>query len=261
MDSNLNDIKRLADQYNINLDSLNVDKNLLTMDYIKKYIAENFYPHVIERKPITGIRKMIADHLVSGLKESAIISLYSEILMDDFMAAYKSAGVSMNVLLIKIISNTLMHYPYMNSEIKNNEIITYDSHNIGIAVDSKIGLIVPVIRNVNTKDIKTLDNEYRELIARAKNGIIKEIDITGGTFTISNLGSLGVSYFMSIPNWPQVAILSIGRTEDKPVVLDGKIEIRKIMTASITVDHRAVDGAPAARFLSELKYNIENFRP
>ncbi len=66
---------------------------------------------------------------------------------------------------------------------------------------------------------------------------------------------------MSIPNWPQVAILSIGRTEDKPVVLDGKIEIRKIMTASITVDHRAVDGAPAARFLSELKYNIENFRP
>ncbi len=253
------EIKKLADQYNINLDSLGVDKDSITLDFIKKYIANNFYPHVKEKKPISGIRKMIADHLVSGLKDSALISLYTDIVMDNFIDAYKKLGVSFNSLLVKIITDTLKNYPYMNSEIKNNEIIIYDSYNIGIAVDSKIGLIVPVIRNVDKKDIKELDGEYKELIGRAKNGIIKEVDITGGTFSISSLGSMDISYFMSIPNWPQVAILSIGKTEPKPVVTGSSITIKNIMTISVTVDHRAVDGAPAARFLSELKHNIEAF--
>ncbi len=254
------EIRKLADQYNIDLKKTGIPENSITTDYIKNYINDHFFPHVLEKKPINGVRKMIADHLVSGLKEAALISLYMDLNCDNFMKARKeNQDIPYNVFMLKIIASAINEFPYMNSSIKNNEIITYKEINLGIAVDSNIGLIVPVIRDVNLKSFTDIALEYSELAKRAKKGIIKEIDISGGTFTFSNLGSTGISYFMSIPNWPQTGILSTGKIEQRPVVVDGKIEIHHMMTASVTVDHRAIDGAPAARFLSGLRDKFENF--
>ena len=188
------EVRELASQYNINLKNTGIPEDSITLDYLKNYINENFFPHVLEKKPINGIRKMISDHLVSGLKEAALISLYEDINCDNLIKAKEeNNSIPYNVFMMKIIASAINEFSYMNSSIKNNEIITYKEINIGLAVDSNIGLIVPVIRNVNLKSINDLANEYGELIKRAKKGIIKEIDISGGTFTVSNLGSTGIS--------------------------------------------------------------------
>jgi pyruvate dehydrogenase E2 component (dihydrolipoamide acetyltransferase) len=129
---------------------------------------------------------------------------------------------------------------------------------IAIAVDTERGLIVPVLRNANTLNIRQIANERQRLVERAVNELCSMDELSGGTFTISNLGTMGIDYFTPIINPPQVAILAVGRIRQAPAVHAGQLCIRHTVGLAITCDHRIVDGAPAARFLKDVCNLVEN---
>jgi len=130
--------------------------------------------------------------------------------------------------------------------------------NVGMAVDTERGLLVPVLRNANTKSVKQLAIEFRALVERARLGKSLPDDLSGGTFTITNLGMYGVDEFTAIINLPEVAILGVGRIRLEPAVVNGQVTIRQLMRLSLTFDHRIVDGGPAARFLQGISRYIES---
>ena len=135
--------------------------------------------------------------------------------------------------------------------------VLWDSIHIGLAMDAEEGLIVPVIRNADQKSLKTIQKDIDGLIERVKTRKLMPDDIKGGTFTLSSLGYLDIEAFTPIINPPEVAILGIGKILEKPVVLDGEIRVGARMMLSLTFDHRVIDGADAARFLSEVKHYVE----
>ena len=167
---------------------------------------------------------------------------------------------SYTVLLAKCVAKALRDHIELNATLENNEIIIYDTININIAVDTPFGLITPVLRRVDEKGLEELLKEYNDIIEKTRKGLLKEKDIIGGTFSITNLGMLGVDSFTPIINPPQVAILGVNRMVKKPFVDEetGELKIGTFMNLSLTFDHRAVDGAPAARFLQRVKYYLEH---
>ena len=145
-----------------------------------------------------------------------------------------------------------------NTHIDDNEVTSFTDINIGIAVDSKKGLVVPVIKDVYNKNLLQLNIEYRDLIGRAKINNLTEKDFNEGTFTITNLGSYNIDIFNPIINPPEIAILGIGKIVDKPIVDNKTIKISPMMNLCLSFDHRAVDGSTAAKFLSKICEYILN---
>ena len=170
---------------------------------------------------------------------------------------YADRGIKLTALpfLIKAVASSLKRHPVVNASVdmEENRIIYKEYVNIGIAVDTERGLVVPVIRDADRKSIAQIASELDELAATVREGKFDLELLRGGTFTISNLGSVGGSYSTPLINPPQVAILLSGRNRTVPQIMDGEIEPRLMMPLSITYDHRVVDGAAAARFLNEVK--------
>jgi pyruvate dehydrogenase E2 component (dihydrolipoamide acetyltransferase) len=167
--------------------------------------------------------------------------------------------VSYNVLLAKLVAAALREFPYMNAQLVDDQaILEVDDVNIGIAVEAERGLLVPVLVQVDTKEVTALQDEYAALTERASSGKSTVADLEGGTFTITNLGSLEIEQFMPVINVPECAILGVGAIVKKPAVVDDQIEIRPVMSLTLAFDHRLVDGAPAAKFLQRVKHLIES---
>jgi pyruvate dehydrogenase E2 component (dihydrolipoamide acetyltransferase) len=170
---------------------------------------------------------------------------------------YADRGIKLTQMpfLIKGVASALKKYPLLNAsiDVENNQVIYKEYVNIGIAVDTDRGLIVPVIRDADRKSISQLAAELDDLATEVRGGKFDLELLQGGTFTISNLGSVGGTYSTPIINPPQVGILLVGRTRIMPQLVDGSFEPRLMMPLSITYDHRLVDGAAAARFLNEVK--------
>ena len=162
-------------------------------------------------------------------------------------------------VLIKACAATLQRHPEHNTVLANGDILYFDQVNIGLAVALEDGLIVPVVKQAEGKDIFQIAKETQELASKARDGKLLPDDVTGGTFTISVLGS--VDGFTPILNQGQSAILGVGRPVSKPVVKDGEVVIRDMMTLSLTVDHQVIDGALAAGFLRRLQQTIERPAP
>jgi pyruvate dehydrogenase E2 component (dihydrolipoamide acetyltransferase) len=163
-------------------------------------------------------------------------------------------------LLAKLCAEALVEHPYMNARFQGDQIALSQAVHIGIAVDSERGLLVPVLRDVNGKNVRLIAAENSELIERARTGRLKSDEMSGGTFTITNLGMFGIDAFTPIINLPECAILGVGRIVPKQVVVDAEAErlaIRHMMFLSLTFDHRLVDGAQAARFLNRVRQFIE----
>jgi pyruvate dehydrogenase E2 component (dihydrolipoamide acetyltransferase) len=158
--------------------------------------------------------------------------------------------------LIKATSEALIRVPVLNSVLVNDAIMKFDRVNIAFAVALDDGLVVPVIRETNSKNIREIAGEVKTLSEAAKNGILGPDDFMGGTFTISILGS--VDGFTPILNQSQVGLLGVGRSLQKPIVKDGQVVIREMMTLSLTGDHQVVDGAVAASFFRRLQRLIES---
>jgi len=212
--------------------------------------------------PLAGIRKSIATHMKSSLSNTAQLSLFIEIDVTNAQFFRKNLSkennikIGLNHIFIKASSLAVKSAPKINSTFINGLLTKYENVNIGIAVALKEGLIVPVLQNVAKQTISEISNSTDKLVKKARNGKLSSAEISGGTFTISVLGV--VDGFTPILNAGQSAILGIGRSIEKPVVIKGEIVIREMLVASLTVDHQIVDGADAALFIRRLKQAIES---
>ncbi len=223
------------------------------------------------RAPMTSIRRTIAARMSASVHTAAPVTLTTEADATEMVgirkrlkqdaAATGQPTPSYNDILAKLTAETLVNYPALNARIDGDDIVHSAAVDIGLAVDSERGLLVPVVRDVQIKSLRALARESAALIERARSGSVSGDDMAGGTFTITNLGMYDIDAFTPIINLPQCAILGVGRIVPKQVVMDADAEtvaIRHMMFLSLTFDHRLVDGAPAARFLQAVKQAIEH---
>jgi pyruvate dehydrogenase E2 component (dihydrolipoamide acetyltransferase) len=222
---------------------------------------------VVERIPLKGVRALIADRMGASVHTTARVTLVTEVDATEFVSARsriknkveKDWGFApgYNDLLAKIVSQALRTHPYMNARLTAEAIEVLGTINIGMAVDTERGLLVPVIRNADQKTLRQFGSEFRAMVDRARIGRALPDDLSGGTFTITNLGMYEIDAFTPVINLPEAAILGVGRIAPKPVVVDGAVVVRQMVTLSLVFDHRLVDGAPAARFLQTIKRLVE----
>ncbi len=222
---------------------------------------------VASTEPLAGLRAIIAGRMAQSVHTTARVTLIAEAdatTLVEIRTALKAEvaeewgfAPGYNDLLAMIVARALREFPYMNARL-NGETIERLAHvNLGMAVDTERGLLVPVIRDADTLNLRELGTRFRELVARARAGKSLPDDLSGGTFTITNLGMYEVDAFTPVINLPEAAILGVGRIAPRPVVRDDKIVVRQMVTLSLSFDHRLVDGAPAARFLQRIKRLIE----
>ncbi|MDK2853438.1 MAG: hypothetical protein PWP49_64 [Thermococcaceae archaeon] len=260
------EIRMIAEQYDIDISKITGSgpNGEVTLEDLQRYIQEHFFPKVKEEKKIFGIRKVIADRLSKSYREAVHVTLNMEAKMNNLIEMRKKLAEklgekpSYTVLMLKCIAKAIRDFIEINATMEDGKITIYDNININVAVDSPIGLITPVVRDVDKKSLEELLKDYADIVERAKRGTLKEKDFVGGTFTVTNLGMFGVDSFTPIINPPQIAILGLNRILQKPIVENGEIKIASVMTLSLTFDHRAIDGAPAARFLERVKYYLEH---
>ncbi|GIK42564.1 MAG: dihydrolipoamide acetyltransferase component of pyruvate dehydrogenase complex [Chloroflexota bacterium] len=215
---------------------------------------------------LLGIRGVIARRMSESAFTAPHVTLFAEANASTLVEARAQlnaelAGVikvSYDTLLVAIVARLLPEYPYLNAYISGEAIHFYDEVNIALAVDTERGLLAPVIYQANQLDLVTIQKTSDTLTQRALSGKSLPEELTGGTFTISNLGMFDIDGFTPIINQPQAAILGLGRIVPKPVVAAGnEVVVRQMMTLSLSFDHRLVDGGPAARFLQRVKQLIE----
>jgi pyruvate dehydrogenase E2 component (dihydrolipoamide acetyltransferase) len=222
---------------------------------------------VLERVPLKGVRGVIAQRMAASVHTTARVTLVTEVDATHFVEMRERLKAQVaedwgftpgyNDLLAKIVAGALRKYPYMNARLAGDTIELLAHVNIGIAVDTERGLLVPVVRDADRKSLREFGTELRAMVERARAGRALPDDITGGTFTITNLGAYDIDAFTPVINLPELAILGVGRIAPKVVVRDGQMVIRQMMTLSLVFDHRLVDGAPAARFLQHIKQLVE----
>ncbi len=224
----------------------------------------------IKKIPLKGIRKAIANNMVKSIytaphvthmDEIDVTNLYMIKQREKRIAESKNIKLTYLPFIMKACVNSLKKYPEVNSSLddEHEEIILKKYYNIGIAVDTENGLMVPVIKGVDQKNIFKLSKEIQELATKARERKIDIADMKGGTFTITNVGSIGGIFATPIINYPEVAILATGRIHDRLTIdSEKKIKIRKILPISLSFDHRIVDGANAAKFVNRLKELLED---
>lgn len=211
------------------------------------------------------MRQAIARRMVQSKQQAPHFYVSRDLEMDaamDALAAFnegraKEDRATVTALLLKAIASTLSAFPAFNAVWNGETLERVDAVNLGVAIDlGDAGLIAPALLDCAGKSVDQLGAELRDLVSRAKVGRLKAPEIADGTFTLSNLGGLGVTSFTAIITPPQVAILATGATEQRAVVRDGQVVIRRIMSATLSSDHRAVDGAGAARLLADLQVRL-----
>jgi pyruvate dehydrogenase E2 component (dihydrolipoamide acetyltransferase) len=170
----------------------------------------------------------------------------------------KESGISFTAFAVKAVAKALEKHSAINSTIEGDEITTYSDINIAVAINTEQGLVAPVIQHANRKSPKEINADIETLTEKAKQNRLTVEDLTGGTFTISNLGAHDIETFAPVINPPQCAILGLGRIAYKPFALEEQISARPVTTMTLVFDHRVVDGVPAARFLQEVKRNLED---
>jgi pyruvate dehydrogenase E2 component (dihydrolipoamide acetyltransferase) len=225
----------------------------------------------VSKKPVTPLRKVIARRMSESWNTVARVTQFDDIdftklgeLRKKFAADYEKKGVKLTLtpFVLKAVAETLKKHPIFNSSLDEvaNAIVLKEYVHLGIAVDTDQGLMVPVIRDVDKKSMFDLAKELETLAAKARDRKITADEMKGGTFTISNQGAIGGAHFTPIINLPEVAILGLGRGALKPVVRDGKVEIRMMTPMALSYDHRVVDGGSAARFTVDLLAAFNDFK-
>jgi pyruvate dehydrogenase E2 component (dihydrolipoamide acetyltransferase) len=222
--------------------------------------------------PIKGIRKIIADRMFKSLAESAQLTLNAsapatklqELRLrikteNAFSEEYGLSKITINDLILFAVARTLPRFPFMNAHKINDTIRTFNRLHLAVAVDTPRGLMVPVIRNADLLSLAQISSEAKRLAADCQKGSVNPDELTGSTFSVSNLGSFGITGFTAVLNLPEVAVLGVCGIEMKPVALSGAeagcdcgVRFEPHIGFSLTIDHQAVDGAPAARFLKAL---------
>jgi len=220
---------------------------------------------ILEIIPLVGTRKIIAERMEESLKRSPQASVTTRVDMSGLVSlreAYAAEEIkySYTDFLIKIVALALQENPLLNASVQDGKILVYKSINIGVAVAAGNELIVPVIKNVQEKNLAQISQEVKDLTRKAKEGGLEGKDLRGGTFTISNMGMFHVDVMTPILNMPEVAILALGTARREVVVSDkdDSWQIKPMATLSLTIDHAALDGLPAAQFLETVSRIVSN---
>jgi len=214
--------------------------------------------------PFTGMRKTIAERMLYSYQNVPQVTLTMEADMTEVLKLRTKLQeklmlhIPYDAIFVKIAAKALEEFPIINSILEGEQIKVLEEININVAIATDKGLVTPMIRNANQKSLLELPAMVNELVNKTRKGDLSIEEVTGGTFTITNLGMFEVEAFTPIINPGQMAILGIGKISTKPIVTEDKIEIRPITTLSLTFDHRVLDGSTAAQFLQKIKQIIEN---
>ena len=230
------------------------------------------YPHSefgeVEIKDISRVKKLSSKYLINSWSQIPHVTNHDEAditVMEEFrnslanMYTKEKMKITPLAFIIKALSVSLKKYPSFNSsidEIESGKMTLKKYYHIGIAVDTPHGLMVPKLRNVDNKSITDIANELKKISNDCRNLKIDKKELFGGSMTITSLGGIGGSFFTPIINYPEVAILGVGKSEKKQIYLDGKFVMRTMLPLSLSYDHRIIDGAEAARFNNDLKKNL-----
>lgn len=210
-------------------------------------------PSADETQPLRGMRKVIAERMHQSLQGSAQLTITSEVdvsqLINRRQAVRQEFGVTYTDFIVQACAHALRQHPRMNATLEDGTLRLNRGIHVGVAVALDEGLIVPVIRDTDRKSLEEVADEAKTLAEKARAGQLTLEDVSGGTFTVSNLGMYGVDAFTPILNTPQTGILGVGRIVEKPAMYRGEIAKRSTMVLSLTFDHRVIDGAPAGAFL------------
>ncbi len=218
----------------------------------------------VEAVPLTSIRKTIARRLTAAWQAPVFqLTLSADMTRANELVARArelnpDVRVTVTDLLAKLCAHALMRHPDVNVQYAEDALLRFPTANVGIAVAAPQGLVVPVIRSVEQQTLAQVAVARADIVGRSRDNKLTAQDLEDGTFTISNLGMFGIEQFVAVLNPPQAAILAVGATIDTPVVRDGAIEARPMMAMTLTVDHRAVDGAAGADFLRTVKQFVED---
>ncbi|KRU24561.1 putative dihydrolipoamide acetyltransferase AcoC [Clostridium sporogenes] len=270
IENNKNNIKtspvaeKIAKDLGVNLEDIKKDGRIMKddiLEFIQKSTPSVGEDLMDRRVKMSTMRKVIASRMSESSKISPTVTYDIEVDMTNLKRLKEQIKdewkVTYTDLLVKIVSKVLIQYPLVNCSIEGDEMIFRNYANIGVAVALEEGLVVPVVKYANQKGLKDISIEVKELAQKAKNNGLTEENSTGGTFTITNLGMFGIKSFSPIINQPEVAILGVNMITNTPVVENGEIVIKPLMSLSLTADHRAVDGAVAAQFLKAIKKYME----
>jgi pyruvate dehydrogenase E2 component (dihydrolipoamide acetyltransferase) len=267
-------VRRMAEEHGVDLDQIAATAlggRVTRADIQAAVRSTNPAPIAAGQSvPLTAIRRISSERMAESARTVAPVTLTTEADATDLArirATLKSelegSGQpvpSFTDLISRFVALCLKEHPALNATFVGDAITVHSDINIGIAVDTERGLLVPVVRGADSKSVRAIAAESARMIEQVRTGTINTADLTGGTFTISNLGMFDIDAFTPIINLPECAILGLGRVIARPVVIDEEtdaIEVRRMMALSLTFDHRVVDGAPAARFLQRVKQMIE----
>ena len=227
------------------------------------------FPGSVKDIPVKGVRKIIASRMLDSLQNTAQLTMSASADASALLAYRKRlkaapeelglSGVTINDLVLYAVAKTLPRFPFMNAHFLGDTIREFENVHLGMAVDSERGLLVPVMKNADSLSLKELSGEAKRLGTASKEGTVSPDDLSGATFTITNLGALGIESFTPVLNPPEIAILGVCAIQPKPVLSGDDVRYVPHLGLSLTFDHRAVDGAPAARFLKELCAALANF--
>ncbi len=243
-----------------------VEKDVLTVPSTPQITApDDREVRQVER--MTPLRRTIARRMTQSA-QNPHITMITEIDMTEVVElrneinarVEKKHGIriSFNDIIVKAVADTLERFPKFNATLVGNDLVMFDEVNIGVAMATNDGLVVPTVRDANKMSITEIALATKDFGKRVKENKLKPEELTGSTFTVSNLGPFKVDLFIPVINPPETAILALGQIKKKPVVIDDSIVIRSMMMASCAVDHRILDGAPAGQFLAALKETLEN---
>ncbi len=261
--------KKLAQQQDVSLEEIAdaLQKTTLKRADVEQYLADKKAPATVQAVtavPLTTMRKVIAKRMCQSAQTIPMFRASVEIDMTAITALRKAANASSEVkiayhdIFCKCVDAAVRSHPYVNASFGENEILLHNNVNVGIAVSILDGLVVPVVKSVESKRISEIAAQSGELIRRARQGKLSPQEMSGGTITISNLGIYPVTSFDAIVNPPEVCILALSAIVDRPVLVDGQWKAVPTMTVTGTFDHRVVDGAYGAAFLADLKRLAEN---
>lgn len=224
-----------------------------------------------ERVPLSGIRKIIAQSMAKSMYTAPHVTVMDEADVSKLvalrqelkpLAAERGSKITYLPFIVKAMIAGLRKYPHLNASLddERQELIVKKSYHIGIATDTERGLMVPVIRNADRKSMWSIADEITDLATRARSNKLGPAEMKGSTISITNIGSAGGMFFTPIINFPEVAILGLGRITERPIMQDGQVVGAQMMALSLSIDHRVIDGAMAQNFVNEVKRLLENPR-
>ncbi len=241
---------------------------------LAKPIAGNLSPSSwggtrdVEHKQMTPLRKKLSQRLVSVKNETAMLTTFNEVNMTPIMEMRKKykeifkeqhgVGLGFMSFFTKAVTEALKHFPAVNAQIVGDEILYHDYADIGIAVSAPKGLVVPVLRNAEQMSLAEIETNIKDMATRARNNRITLDEMMGGTFTITNGGVFGSMLSTPIINPPQSAILGMHNIVERPIAINGKVEVHPIMYVALSYDHRVIDGRESVGFLVKVKEMLEN---